>query len=98
MPRAQNSHAIVNAGFLYKVDSKNKVESTNIVFGNITPSFITAKNTVQCLIGQELFIDKTLQKALVALDSELTPVDVPPEPSPECRKAIALGLFYKVIV
>lgn len=96
MPRAQNAHAIVNAGFLFKVDASNKVTSVNIVFGNISPTFVTAKKTVNALVGEVLFDDTTLQNVLISLKDELVPEDAPPEPSPECRKMIALGLFYKV--
>lgn len=96
MPRAQNAHAIVNAGFQFKMDSNNTIKSANIVFGNISSSFIRAVETEKILGGLKLD-DKALQKALKKLNDEITPEDVPPEPSPECRKAIALGLFYKVI-
>lgn len=37
MPRAQNAHAYVNAGFLVEVDSKNAVLKATVVFGGITP-------------------------------------------------------------
>ncbi|KAI5646230.1 aldehyde oxidase and xanthine dehydrogenase, a/b hammerhead domain-containing protein [Phthorimaea operculella] len=65
MPRAQNAHAIVNAGFCFKLDSANKVESANITFGNISARFIRANDTEGVLRGQELFADETLQKALL---------------------------------
>lgn len=44
MPRAQNAHAYVNAGFLFKVDKKDKyrvMEKPNIVFGGISPAFVS---------------------------------------------------------
>ncbi|KOB66580.1 Aldehyde oxidase 2 [Operophtera brumata] len=80
------------------IDASDKVTSVNIVFGNISPTFVTAKKTVSSLIGKVLTDDKTLQKALLSLKDELVPVDAPPEPSPECRKMIALGLFYKAVL
>ncbi|XP_045499508.1 indole-3-acetaldehyde oxidase-like isoform X1 [Colias croceus] len=98
MPRAQNAHAIVNAGFLFHLDKKNLIESSNIVFGNISPDFIHAKETENFIQGKDLFIDETLRKALEKLQQELVPEDNPPEPSPYCRKAIALGLFYKAVL
>ncbi|XP_037300936.1 indole-3-acetaldehyde oxidase-like [Manduca sexta] len=98
MPRAQNAHAIVNAGFLFKVDANQNVLSANIVYGNISSTFINAKNTESSLYRSSLFCNETLNKALRKLDEEITPVDVPPEPSPSCRKSIALGLFYKAIL
>lgn len=96
MPRAQNAHAIVNAGFLFKMDISNKVLSSNIVYGNINPKFLTAKATSNVLNGAKLFSDEILQKALRKLNEEIIPVDSPPEPSAYCRKMIALGVFYKV--
>ncbi|CAG5043546.1 unnamed protein product [Parnassius apollo] len=98
MPRAQNAHAIVNAGFLLHLNSSKKVTSSCIVFGNIGPDFIRAKETEKLLLGQDLYSDKTLQQALATLNKEIVPVDMPPEPSPYCRKMIALGLFYKAIL
>lgn len=42
MPRAQNSHAAVNAGFLFKLDNDGKVlEKPNIIFGGIRPEFVS---------------------------------------------------------
>ncbi|XP_050685719.1 uncharacterized protein LOC126980172 isoform X2 [Leptidea sinapis] len=98
MARAQNTHAIVNAGFLFKVKNNNIVETSNIVFGNIAPSFVHASDTENMLVGQELFKEETLRAALMKLKQELVPEDSPPEPSGECRKNLALGLFYKAIL
>lgn len=44
MPRAQNAHAYVNAGFLCKVNKSEKfkvLERPTIVFGGINPSFVS---------------------------------------------------------
>lgn len=42
MPRAQNAHAIVNAGFLCKFDEKYRaIERPNIIFGGINPNFVS---------------------------------------------------------
>lgn len=44
MSRAQNTHAYVNAGFLFKVDKKNNfnvLEKPTIVFGNINSGFVS---------------------------------------------------------
>lgn len=98
MPRAQNAHAVMNAGFLFKVDSKNIVNSARIVYGCISPDFINAERTEKVLIGADLYSDETLKKAFNILEEELIPENNPPEASPVCRKSIALGLFYKVNV
>ena len=50
MPRAQNAHAHVNGGFLFKVDRGNNfqvMEQPRIVFGGINPNFVSTK----CGIG-----------------------------------------------
>ncbi|XP_022112869.2 indole-3-acetaldehyde oxidase [Pieris rapae] len=98
MPRGQNSHAIVNAGFLFHINETNKVISSNIVFGNMGPDFIHAKQTENFLQGRDIFNEEVVKSALHTLEEELAPIENPPEPSPFCRKAIALGLFYKAIL
>lgn len=42
MPRAQNSHAHVNAGFLFKLDAAGMIlDKPNIIFGGIRPDFVS---------------------------------------------------------
>jgi hypothetical protein len=42
MPGAQNSHAHVNAGFLFKLDGGGKLlERPNIIIGGINPDFVS---------------------------------------------------------
>lgn len=95
MPRAQNAHAIVNAGFLYK-GHNNIVHETRIVYGGLSPTFVRAINTERYLIGKSLFTNETLQTALHVLNAELVVTDNPPEASVEYRRQLALALFYKV--
>lgn len=42
MPRAQNAHAIVNAGFLFELDSDTTkvLQKPNIIFGGINSKFV----------------------------------------------------------
>ncbi|KPI91000.1 Xanthine dehydrogenase [Papilio xuthus] len=94
MPRAQNAHAIVNAGFLYK-GHNNIVHETRIVYGGLSPTFVRATNTERYLIGKPLFTNETLQSALHVLNSELVVTANPPEASVEYRRQLALSLFYK---
>lgn len=97
MKRAQNAHAIVNAGFLYKLcDHQSTVCDARIVYGGLSPQFVHAKETEKCLIGKKLFINQTLQAAVRVLEHELVVVENPPEPSVEYRKNLAINLFYKV--
>ncbi|XP_026741879.1 xanthine dehydrogenase-like [Trichoplusia ni] len=97
MPRSQSAHALINAGFLYKMKSatSNVVHTARIVFGALSPSFVRATVTEEFLIGKKLFTNETLKSALEKLEKELVVVENPPEPSVEYRKKVALGLFYK---
>ncbi|XP_046967892.1 indole-3-acetaldehyde oxidase-like [Vanessa cardui] len=98
MPRAQNAHAIVNAGFNFHVDENHKILTSNIVYGSISPTYNRAINIENMLKGQPLFSDETLRTALAKLQEDIVPFADPSEPSPFCKKAIALGLFYKAIL
>ncbi|CAG9813286.1 unnamed protein product [Phaedon cochleariae] len=97
MPRSQNAHAIVNAGFLIKLNN-NIVEWARIVYGGINGHFIHAKKTEIILKGKNLFNNETMQTAFKSLDQEIQPDDAPPEPTPEFRKKLAISLFYKFIL
>ncbi|KAG8310059.1 hypothetical protein J6590_071596 [Homalodisca vitripennis] len=100
-PRAQNAHAHVNAGFLFKVDKKDKfkvLERPNIVFGGISPSFVHASAAEQEAVGKQLLNAETLKSVLNKLQSELHPDHVKPDPSPEYRKGLACSLFYKFVL
>ncbi|XP_067007633.2 uncharacterized protein [Anabrus simplex] len=101
MPRAQNAHAYVNAGFCFKLNRKNRgqvLERPRIVFGGINPAFIHAVRTEEYLQGKQLFNENVLKAALHTLNSELTPDHVLPDASPEYRKGLALALFYKFVL
>lgn len=98
MPRSQNAHAHVNAGFLFKFDKKNLIEKATIVYGAITADFIHATKTEAALVGKDLYTNETLQLALNSLASEINPEEAPAEPTPSYRKMLALTLFYKVLL
>ncbi|KAJ8719954.1 hypothetical protein PYW07_011997 [Mythimna separata] len=93
--RSQNAHALVNAGFLYRLTSANIVKSARLVYGALSPKFIHASATEKFLTGKELFTNKTLTAAIKILEAELVVQENPPEPSVEYRKKVAVGLFYK---
>lgn len=95
MRRAQNTPAIVNAGFLVKI-SNDLVDECRIVFGAINPNFVHASQTETLLKGKKLYSNDTLQKAYKSLDDELLCDNIPPNPMPEYRKKLAISLFYKV--
>lgn len=99
MPRAQNAHAFVNAGFLYQFNSdKTSILSATICYGGINPTFIHATNTENYLIGLNLFTNTVIQGALNTLDTEISPDWVLPDTSPEFRKDLAFGLIYKSVL
>lgn len=97
MPRAQNSHAYVNAGFLFEFKN-GIVHSARICFGGIAPEFVHAVNTEKLLVGKNLYDNDTLQKALQSLTAEMNPDWVLPDASPEYRKNLAAALFYKFVL
>lgn len=97
MPRAQNAHAIVNAGFLFRFEENSSVLSkASIVYGSISPTFIHATKTEEVLLGKDPYNNETLQLALKTLSEELYPEEAPPEPSAKFRKMLAIALYYKV--
>ncbi|KAJ8719960.1 hypothetical protein PYW07_012003 [Mythimna separata] len=98
MPRAQSSHAIVNLGFLVKLDDSDVVQESRIIYGALSEKFDRAVSTETYLKGRKLFCDETLQGALKVLDGEMIVEDHPPEPSAEYRRFIAKALFYKALL
>lgn len=99
MPRAQNAHAYVNAGFLVEFDeSKSKIVSAKICFGGINPETVHAVNTEKYLLGKDLYTNESLQETFKILQEELTPDWVLPDASPEYRRNLAFALFYKFVL
>ncbi|KAL5273166.1 hypothetical protein ACFFRR_000119 [Megaselia abdita] len=97
-PRMQNSHALVNAAFLLKISSKGLIESARIVFGNISSSFIRANATEKLLQSKPLPKDSQILQIITSLYKELEVEHNPPEPSPDYRRKLACGLFYKFLL
>nr|QPF77598.1 aldehyde oxidase 1 [Galleria mellonella] len=99
MPRSQNAHAVVNAGFLFQFKKNTyTLEKATIVYGSISPKFIHASKTENLLINKDPYTDETLQLALKSLQEEINPEEAPPEPSSAYRKMLALALYYKAIL
>lgn len=97
MPRSQNAHAVVNAGFLFRFEPNSTLLSkATIVFGSISPTFHHATKTEEVLSGKDPYNNETLQLALKTLSEELSPEEAPPEPSAQYRKILAIALYYKV--
>ncbi|KAJ0176327.1 hypothetical protein K1T71_008501 [Dendrolimus kikuchii] len=98
MPRSQSATAMVNAGYLMKLDSDNKVLEARIVYGNLSPKFNRASETENYLVGKELFTNETLQETLKVLDKELVVDEMLPNPSAAYRKQLAIHLLYKYVL
>lgn len=98
-PRAQNAHAMVNAGFLFEFETasvKRSVKSCRICYGGINPSFIHAEMTEELLTGvDDIYTNECIQRAIDSLQHELNPDFVLPDPPPEYRKRLAISLFYR---
>lgn len=99
MPRSQNAHAMINAAFLFEFDKEMAVTSCRICYGGVTPNFIHAEATEKLLIGvKDLFTNEVLQKVIKSLKNEIQPDSVLPDPSPEYRQSLAIGLFYRFLL
>ncbi|KAG5312463.1 XDH dehydrogenase, partial [Acromyrmex insinuator] len=100
MPRAQNARGHVDAGFLFTFDHNDgKVLAfPNIIFCGINKHFKHAKQTEQLVAGRSIFDEKILKLIIEKLHVELQPDHVLPDYSPEFRKILAEGLFYKFLL
>ncbi|CAG9763262.1 unnamed protein product [Ceutorhynchus assimilis] len=98
MPRAQHAHAMINAGFLLRINNLGQVKSARLVYGAINPTFVHASKTEALLLNKPLFNDNVLQQIYQSLDQELNPDWVLPDPSPSFRKQLAINLFYKYVL
>ncbi|XP_059485730.1 xanthine dehydrogenase-like [Neocloeon triangulifer] len=100
-PRKQNAHAYVSAGFRIRVADTinwNVNEQPRIVFAGINPQFNRATNTENYLMGKNLLDAATIQGALNTLAAELVPDSQPLDASPQYRKQVAQGVFYKFLL
>lgn len=96
MPRAQNTHAMINAGFLFEFDTTKQVKSCRICYGGVNPEFIHAEATEKLLTDvKDMYTNEILQKAIKTLQTELKPDAILPDPSPEYRQSLAIGLLYR---
>ncbi|XP_033150124.1 xanthine dehydrogenase [Drosophila busckii] len=99
LPRAQNVHAYVNAGFLIEWhDANSQVKSARVCFGGIRPDFVHASSIEKLLIGSNPFENSLLERAFSNLESILQPDEVLPDASPAYRRKLACGLFYKFLL
>lgn len=69
MPRAQNAHAYVNAGFLLELDGNSMVKSARICFGGIRPDFIHATDIEQLMVGHSPYESNLVEQTFNKLES-----------------------------
>ncbi|XP_034664113.1 xanthine dehydrogenase/oxidase [Drosophila subobscura] len=100
LPRAQNVHAYVNAGFLIEWQDLQRhiVRSARICFGNIRPDYVHDRPLEQLLPGRDLYDAATVQQMFEQLRGSLQAEERPPEASPEYREMLACGLLYKFLL
>lgn len=100
MPRSQNAHAYVNAGFRFQVDANTLTVQTlpTIVFGGLSQNFVHATKTEKFLLGKTLSDQQTITSAFKLLSSELIADNDPSLANAQYRKSLALSLFYKFIL
>ncbi|XP_050093113.1 uncharacterized protein LOC126576069 [Anopheles aquasalis] len=98
-PRAQNSKAYVNAGFLMRLcPRKVNVESARLCFGGIDAGFCHATTTEEFVKGKNLFNNIDLQEALATLNGELPFNEQLRLPSSSYRRQVAVGLLYRFVL
>lgn len=102
MVRAQNAHAMVNAGFLFEFDPalvERAVRSCRLCYGGIDPKFTHADATEQLLTGvDDLYTNENVQSAVQSLQHEVQPNATLLEPSPEYRRFLAISLLYRFLL
>ncbi|KAH8265261.1 hypothetical protein KR038_002707 [Drosophila bunnanda] len=100
LPRAQNVHAYVNAGFLIEWQDIQRriVRSARICFGNIRPDYVHDDELEQLLPGKDLYDPATVAQIFQQLPASLQPEERPPEASPEYRQILACSLLYKFLL
>ncbi|XP_055691252.1 xanthine dehydrogenase/oxidase-like [Lutzomyia longipalpis] len=99
MQRSQNVLALLNCAFLFKFNAnQSAIASARLCFGGINPHFIHATATEKLLVDRDLFNDCDIQAACMSLEKEFLLDWVLPDPSPNYRKMLAIGLFFKAVL
>jgi xanthine dehydrogenase small subunit len=98
--RFQNSHAIVNAGFLIGLDGNQRVTRCRIVFGGLRSIAWRAEPTEKAMVGQ-VWDQVQTGRAQATLREEtdaLEMADFGDGISDSYRRSLANNLFYKFLV
>ncbi|ESO95691.1 hypothetical protein LOTGIDRAFT_231915 [Lottia gigantea] len=101
MPRHQNAHTYVSAGFNMNIDAGQNYKvltKPTIVYVGINKTFTHASQTEDYLVGKSLGDSTVLNGALQTLAKELIP-DAETSLTPASyRKSVAISLFYKYVL
>lgn len=99
MPRAQNAHAMINAGFPFEFHNKMTVKLCRICYSGINREFIHADATEHLLMGVENFYSNAnVQRAVKSLKIEIHPDNELVDPAPEYWKNLSIALFYRFVM
>ncbi|XP_013100957.2 uncharacterized protein LOC106082773 [Stomoxys calcitrans] len=100
MPRAQNSVAYVNAGFLLelKTPAVGIVKTSRICFGGISTDFVHASAVEDMLKGQCFYHKAVVASLFSTLNSTLQPDAASSNASTEYRLKLASGLMFKFLL
>ena len=101
MPRSQNSHAYINAGFRFNIDAANAYTVTStpsMVFGGVSATFVHATQTEEFLLGRSLVDPDVQLRAFQILNSEINPNYDPVLASTDYRQSLSVSLFYKFML
>ncbi|BFZ04907.1 hypothetical protein BsWGS_07946 [Bradybaena similaris] len=99
--RLQLCHAHVTSGFNFQVDpNHNYLVKTRptIVIQGINGQLVHAVKTENFLLGRKLGDSSVLQGAISLLSEEIVPDDHLILASPDYRKSLAIGHFYKFVL
>jgi xanthine dehydrogenase/oxidase len=99
MPRSQNSHAYVNAGFNFTFDPATLIVlECSMVFGGLSRNFVHASQTESFLLKKPLNDEKVLAESFQILFNELITDNDPVLSASSYRKSLAVSLFYKYLL
>ena len=93
--RKDDDIAIVNAALNLTLDSEQKVESVNLIYGGLAPITIAAKKTMEYLRGKQWTSPETLEGAMSALETDFDLRFGVPGGMATYRRSLALSFFYR---
>lgn len=93
--RKDDDIAIVNAALRVTLNNNHEVESTNLVYGGMAPTTISAKEATKYLIGKDFIDPATLEGTMNALEADFDLRFGVPGGMATYRKSLALGFFYR---